>query len=77
MSFDGTPRERATHLLAFADGFEEAGYCGLARQSRVVARDVLRLADELDSERAARRGIQTQRDDALEILATHAARALA
>lgn len=59
----------ACDLITFADGIEEAGFVELARRSRVVARDVLRLAADLDAERSARVAIQEQRDRLLEIVA--------
>lgn len=76
MSFDGAGRDRAQALLVFCDGVEDAGHPELARRSRVVARDVLRLADELDRERSARRTVQAQRDECLQILANHAAQGM-
>lgn len=75
MSFDGTPRKRAKELLVFADGIEDAGHPELARRSRVVARDVLRLTDQLNDERSARQHIQVQRDAAVGILGQHAHKA--
>jgi hypothetical protein len=45
-------------------------------RARVVARDALRLCDELDAERMARQSIQKQRDEAIELLARHAYEAI-
>ena len=38
---------RARLLIAFADGQEEAGFVTTARRMRLVARDSLRLGQEL------------------------------
>lgn len=76
MTWDGDARHRANRLLVFADGFEDAGHPELASRSRVVARDVLRLAEELEAERSTRQAMQSQRDEALEILGQHAYEAL-
>ena len=72
MRFDGTARDRAQELLVFADGFDDAGHLGLATRSRVVARDMLRLIDDLEAERSARQSVQAQRDRAIELLARRA-----
>lgn len=57
----------AAELLTFSDGVEEV-MPGLARRSRVSARDVLWLVDLVESERSARQAIQEQRDGLLEQL---------
>jgi site-specific recombinase len=68
-----TPEQRARDLIVFADAFEDAGHPQLARRSRVVAADLLRIVGELRDEQSARRAIQADRDRALQILANHAA----
>jgi hypothetical protein len=67
---------QARELIVFADGAEEAGMISYARRARVVARDLIRLAGELETERSARQKIQADRDRCLQILGNHAAEAL-
>jgi hypothetical protein len=70
VTFDGTPRDRAERLLDFADGFSDGGgEPELAARARVVARDVLKLASDLDAERSARLAMQEARDRAIALLA--------
>lgn len=57
----------AAELLTFSDGVEEV-MPGLARRSRVAARDVLWLVGLVEAERSARQAIQEQRDGLLEQL---------
>jgi hypothetical protein len=47
-------------LIEFADGIEEAGYPELARRSRMSARDVLELAEQVREERSARVALQAR-----------------
>ena len=70
-------REHAYDLILFADGVEEAGYPDLARRSRIVSRELLEIANDLDAERSARVAIQKARDEAVGILANQAGEALA
>ncbi len=72
-----TAATEARDLLVFAEGFDEAGHTGIARRSRVVARELLWALDALQAERSARVAIQKQRDECLQILANHAGEALA
>jgi hypothetical protein len=61
----GDPAERARELIAFTRGMEEAGFPDFpqwTRLSRVVARDVLELDEQLDAERSARLAIQARAD---------------
>jgi hypothetical protein len=60
---------RARDLLTFADGLEEAGLPEIARRSRMVARDVLELAEELTAERSARRSSQENYERARDVIA--------
>jgi len=64
--------QQAHQLIVFADGMEAVGYADYARRARVVAREAIWLAGELEAERSARRAIQRQRDDALELLGKRA-----
>jgi hypothetical protein len=64
----GDPSERARELLAFTDGIAEAGFPELSRLSRVVARDLLEVLEQLDAERSARRAIQEARDRLMAII---------
>jgi hypothetical protein len=59
---------RARDLIEFANGLDEAGLSETARRSRVVARDLLELVDELRAERSARRAAQTNYDRALAVI---------
>jgi hypothetical protein len=65
----------ARELIAFADGLDECGFNEIGRRSRVVARDALRLAEELKAERSTRQAIQEDRDRCLQLLANHAGEA--
>jgi hypothetical protein len=65
-------KERARELIVFCDGLDEAGLHELARRSRVVARDLLEALTELEGERSARRAIQEQRDNAVNLLGKRA-----
>lgn len=53
---------RASELMLFCDGAEDAGMAAYARRGRDVARDTLRLLRELEAERSARQAVQAQRD---------------
>jgi hypothetical protein len=65
----GDPRQRARELIAFCDGFDEGGlYPEFTRRARMVARDMLELADQVDAERSARRAAQDGYRRALAIL---------
>jgi hypothetical protein len=68
--------KRARELITFCDGIADAGFEGLVRRSRAVARDALVLAAELETERTARQKIQADRDRLLTMLADKAGRAL-
>jgi hypothetical protein len=68
--------DRARALIAFTDGLEEPGLGETARRSRVVARDVLELAEALASERSARRASQADYKRCLDVLANAAGGAL-
>jgi hypothetical protein len=65
-------RARAQALLAATEYFAALGREQLSAESRVMARFVLEIADELDAERSARIAIQAARDEAVEILARRA-----
>jgi hypothetical protein len=54
-------QQRARDLVTFADGINEI-YPELARRSRLVANDLLELAQALTAERQARLAIQVDRD---------------
>jgi hypothetical protein len=64
--------ERAHALTEFAHGLEEAGLIEVARRSRMVARDVLELAEALDAERSARRAMQANYERCMDVLSTRA-----
>jgi len=70
-------RQRARDALAAGDVLEEIGLPEFGGRLRVLARDVLELAEQLEAERSARRTIQADRDDAVAILARQADAALA
>jgi hypothetical protein len=50
--------ERACELIVWCEALTDAGLAETARRSRVVARDVLDLADALAAERSAREALQ-------------------
>ena len=54
--------QRATEMIVFADGLEEAGLVVYAQRARCVCRDILTIAGDLRAERSARVAIQKQRD---------------
>lgn len=64
---DETPTARAYALLLCTGLFDELGYGQLAARSRMVARDSLELAEQLEAERSARRALQA-RNERLELL---------
>lgn len=66
---------RARNLIEFSAALEDVGLDGLARRSRVVATDQLRLVEELRMERIARLAIQERAELSEAILADHAGRA--
>jgi hypothetical protein len=66
---------RAGGMLEFAAGLEDAGQVESARRLRAAADDLLRLAEELRAERAARQKIQEERDRCLDLLADRAGQA--
>jgi hypothetical protein len=68
-------RERAHTFLAATSYFQALGLEEASADARFLARLVLDLIDELDIERAARIAIQTQRDEAIQILERHASEA--
>jgi hypothetical protein len=72
----GDPEQRARELIEFCAGLDEAGLHEVARRSRMVARDVLDLADGLAAERSARVAIQEQRDRLVEFIGKRAHDAL-
>ena len=65
-------RQDARDLIVFADGVEDAGQRAYAQRARVVARDLLRIADDLRAERSARASIQAERDRLRSLLSRHA-----
>ena len=72
-------RERARALISFADGLADSGVKGLvetASRSRMVARDVLELADLVDAERSARVAAQANYARCLDVLARRAGEAI-
>jgi hypothetical protein len=60
-------------LIVFADGVEEAGHRVYAQRARSVADHLLRVVDELQAERSARRSIQKQCDAFKRLAAKYAA----
>lgn len=54
--------QRARDLISFADGCEEAGLTVYAQRARVVAGDLLQVAEDLRAERSVRVSIQAERD---------------
>lgn len=60
----GDPAERARELIVFADGVELGGdqFVGYARRARAVARDVLELAEQLESARSMNDALVAERD---------------
>ena len=69
----GDPVRRAHDALAAGDVLEEIGLPEFGARLRVLARDVLELAEELAAERSARRALQDGRDAAVAVLARQAA----
>jgi hypothetical protein len=67
---------RAHELIAFADGLEDAGLIDTAHRSRVVARDLTEIADQLRAERSARSAAQANYERCLNILGRQADDAL-
>jgi hypothetical protein len=65
---DQQAAQDAAELLTYADAYEDAGHTELARRSRVVARELQRVLQELDAERSARRAMQEQRDQARQVI---------
>lgn len=65
-------RQRARDLIVFADGVLDAGFEQLGRRARVVADDLLRVADDLEAERSARVAVQGARDTAVALLTQRA-----
>ena len=64
----GDAAQRANELIAFMNGFEEAGLPQAARLSRVVARDLLEVLDQLYAERSVRRAMQENYERCLSII---------
>jgi hypothetical protein len=54
---------RARDFITFCDGLEQSGLAETARRGRVVARDVLDLANELGSTRSALDAMRRRLDD--------------
>jgi len=61
--------QRARELWAWADGYEDTNEQH-ARRCRMVARDVLELLPELESERSARVAMQANYHRALAVMET-------
>ncbi len=53
---------RARDLIIFCDGLEHAGFADFSQRARVVARDLLKAAQDLRAERSVRVSIQAERD---------------
>lgn len=59
----------AEQLIVFADGAEEAGLTVYARRARVVARETIWLATELENARSTNRALKQKTDRMDDILA--------
>lgn len=73
----GNPIARAKEAVEFSRGLDEAGLSEIARRHRVLAGDVLELAEALAAEQSARAAIQAARDNAVAILERQAGEAAA
>lgn len=71
-----TIERRATELIAFTDGLDDAGMHESARRSRLVARDVLELTEALRAERSGREAAQASYQRCLDLLGERADRAV-
>jgi hypothetical protein len=63
---------RAHELIAFCDGLEDAGQADTARRSRMVARDLIEIAEQLRAERSACSAAQANYERCLNILGRQA-----
>jgi hypothetical protein len=60
--------ERARQLVEFSHGLADGGHPETARRCRVVARELIEIAAELELERSHRMAMQAARDRLLEVL---------
>jgi hypothetical protein len=67
---------QARDLITFADGLEDVGLIDTARRSRVVARDLLEIVDQLRDERSARQAAQKSYERCLNVIGKRADEAM-
>jgi hypothetical protein len=67
---------RARDLIGFADGLEDGGQVDTARRIRVVASDLIEVAEQLRDERSARQAAEASYKRALNVIGKRADEAL-